>query len=360
MNVIRVLSALAAALALFSPLSTSRGATIQMLGDRRLQPVDVSDDGSTVVGNGPSGGWRWRREGGLQNLGVSGVNGVSADGTVVIGHADDYRPYRWTASAGLRYTGFGGTGYGVSGNGQFVVGASNGAYRWSPTGGSRNLGLLSGYSQSVATAVSFDGSVVVGEANGGTGETKGWRWTSSTGMRDLGRLPGSQGQVYPAGVSADGSRVIGTAVAAPEAGNNYNYRGFLWTQQGSMEDLGRLPGMLGSWAEDISGDGTTVVGYSIAPGGSSTKAFVWTRDQGMRELREVLAEMGTDLTGWTDLRSATGVSADGSIVTGTGTLGPFIAVIPEPSATIGLLVSFAWFLTRRIHRTRSSWRSTNS
>ncbi|GIV12363.1 MAG: hypothetical protein KatS3mg021_0645 [Fimbriimonadales bacterium] len=84
------------------------------------------------------------------------------------------------------------------------------------------LGTLGGGS-SVASAVSADGSVVVGEARNASGLLRAFRWTQATGMQDLGTLPG--GNTSEAlGVSADGSVVVG------EAYNASGYaRAFRWT-----------------------------------------------------------------------------------------------------------------------------------
>lgn len=355
-----------AALALVgTSITSTRAAGIQALGDQRLRPLALSDDGTTVVGRmgvDAGEGFRWTREGGVQTVGLVPGTGwseaydVSADGSVVGGHSQ-YRPFRWTEGSGLRPTGFEGTGYGLSGDGRFLVGAfdTGMAYRWSDPGGLQPLGMLPGFGQSVATAASFSGSVIVGEANNGAEHTKGWRWTSSGGMRDIGRLPGSDGGVSPNAVSADGTIIVGTAGGAPEPGNDYNYRAFAWTEVAGMRDLGRLPGMLGSWATDVSADGSTVVGYSFAAGshGRRTGAFLWTEAGGMRDLRQVLVEAGVDLTGWGELSTAEGVSADGLTITGIGSLGAYIAVVPEPSTAAAVLVCFpALMRRRRCHQLR--------
>src|SRR5262249_42234017 len=47
------------------------------------------------------------------------------------------------------------------------------------------------------------------------------------------------------------------------------------------------------------------------------EAFIWDSTNGMRKLRDVLISQGANLAGWT-LTQATGISADGSIIVGTG------------------------------------------
>jgi probable HAF family extracellular repeat protein len=69
------------------------------------------------------------------------------------------------------------------------------------------LGFLPGLTESHASGVSADGSVVAGYSGTGT-LAHSFRWTAAGGMVDLGVLPGGGwGSAY--GVSADGSVVVG-------------------------------------------------------------------------------------------------------------------------------------------------------
>jgi probable HAF family extracellular repeat protein len=259
----------------------------------------VSADGSVVVGYGNGAGpgsraFRWTEFGGVQDLGdVPGSGtansvlafGVSADGATVVGTGSPTsgaipgRAVRWTATGGLSFLvnplvealvdPFGSTAYGVSADGAVIVGA-------------RQL-----------------------SSDGPTAEA--FRWTASGGMVGLGDLPGGVVQSGATAVSADGSIVVGYAegVAGTEA--------FRWTQAGGMVGLGGLSGAAyGSRAEAISADGTVVVGYSGA------EAVIWTEAQGMRRLFDVLVELGIDgLDGWL-LQTANGISADGTKIVGQG------------------------------------------
>jgi len=111
-----------------------------------------------------------------------------------------------------------------------------------------------------------------------------------------------------------------------------------------MVDLGLLPGAPSgapwSGAAGVSADGSVIVG--TATSSTSNEAFIWEEANGMRELDQVLGQLGVDLAGWR-LISAVGVSADGLTITGSGTnpsgvREPWIAVVPEPgtAALVGL------------------------
>ena len=70
------------------------------------------------------------------------------------------------------------------------------------------------------------------------------------------------------------------------------------------------------------------------------RAFVWDSTHGMRELDQVLIDLGADLTGW-KLFDARDISDDGLTIVGYGTNPSgfneaWIATIPEPST--GLLL----------------------
>ena len=116
-----------------------------------------------------------------------------------------------------------------------------------------------------------------------------------------------------------------------------------------MVGLGDLPGSaFASQAFDTSADGSVVVGASVTFGSG---AFVWTANDGMRSLHDILVtDLGLDLTGWT-LTRALSISDDGLTIVGEGR-NPngfneaWIATIPEP-ATLSLLAFGGLLLLRR-------------
>ncbi|WP_334157932.1 autotransporter domain-containing protein [Oryzomicrobium sp.] len=260
----------------------------------------------------------------------SQASGVSANGSVVVGTADDgalgnaRRAFLWTASGGMVSLGTlnGGTASqaaAVSADGSVVVGGvTDGsvgnlyrAFRWTSGGGLVSLGSLNGGFYSQASGVSADGSVVVGySADGAVGNaTRAFRWTQSGGMVSLGVLNGGTTS-YAYGVSADGSVVVGTANDGA-AGNLP--RAFRWTQSDGMTSLGALYGGVSSFALGVSADGKVIVGTaSDGDAGNADRAFRWTQAGGMVSLGA--------LNGGA-LSNANAVNADGKVVVGWATDG---------------------------------------
>jgi probable HAF family extracellular repeat protein len=195
----------------------------------------------------------------------------------------------------------------VSADGSVVVGAAfnaagqKRAFRWTAAGGMQDLGTLGGR-ESEAQGVSADGSVVVGVAENAAGQLRAFRWTEAGGMQDLGTLGGSGSAAT--GVSADGSVVVGISGG----------RAFRWTAEGGMQDLGTLPGSSGSAAFGVSADGSVVVGAAWNAAGQE-RAFRWTAAGGMEDLNITYAHL---LTNGSELRSAKAISPDGRYIVGYG------------------------------------------
>jgi probable HAF family extracellular repeat protein len=275
----------------------------------------VSADGSVVVGDSGKSvpyhleAFRWATESGMVGLGFlpensywSNARGVSADGSVVIGTVEhDFPPY-----------------------------ACHDAFRWTESGGMVSLGWLSTYHQSQAEAVSADGSVVVGHSMNTSGFTEAFRWTESGGMLGLGELPGGDNGSYALGVSDNGLAVVGYSLSAS------GIDAFRWTEPEGMVNLGGyraydvsddgsiIVGSDGRWTEsggwqDIGGTGKSLTPDGSIVVGSGGGAFIWDESHGTRSIQDMLEnDFDLALTGWT-LNSATGISADGLTIVGTGT-----------------------------------------
>ncbi|HEX3440136.1 MAG TPA: autotransporter domain-containing protein [Pseudolabrys sp.] len=298
-------------------------------------PNGVSADGSVVVGygNGPASNEAFLWNGTLTGLGflpggnVSRATGVSANGSVVVGFSNGTAApngvaFIWSGGTMTRLgflTGGGASeATGVSADGSVVVGwstdagANTEAFRWS-AGTMTGLGFLTGGTYSIAYGVSADGSVVVGASAPTFGNSEAFRWSAGT-MTGLGFLPGGASSTAT-GVSSDGSVVVGygsTAASSAEA--------FRWVNGGGgMSGLGFLPGGSTSYANAVSANGLVVVGYgdSTAAGPGNVEAFRWTQSTGMESIKGLLSASGVNMTGWSLFR-ATGVSADGSVIVGDG------------------------------------------
>lgn len=262
---------------------------------------------------------------------TSDAYGISADGSVVIGRslsASGLEAFRWTQGGGMVGLGdlaggsFQSIANGVSADGSVVIGSSISAdgveaFRWTSGGGMVGLGdLAGGADSSVAYGVSADGSVVVGFGTNVLNQ-EAFRWTQGTGMVGLGTLGGSYSQAR--GVSADGSIVVGYS-------QNLGFleEAFIWTSGGGMVGLGNLSGqgLDNSYANAVSADGNVIVGFAVDDFATIYEAFRWTQETGMQRVEDWLAAAGVSLAaGWTILSNATGVSADGGTVVGSGLSG---------------------------------------
>jgi probable HAF family extracellular repeat protein len=129
-------------------------------------------------------------------------------------------------------------------------------------------------------------------------------------MTDLGTFGGNASSAN--GVSADGSVVVGYARIA----GNTAYHAFRWSG-GTMTDLGTLGGT-SSYGIAVSADGSVVVGRSTITGNTGSQAIRWKASTGMQSIQALLTASGVNTTGW-QLTGANGVSADGTVIVGTGT-----------------------------------------
>jgi uncharacterized membrane protein len=288
---------------------------------QQLQPVGIPDaggggtntngDGSCVVGFQDAGFFtpfhasRWTEAAGPLDLGTldtsnnasrsSFATDTSEDCSVVVGLSDitggaSQHAFRWTANGGLVDLtvppggGPNSRALGVSNNGTIVVGDADfpasgftrrGAFRWS--GGSfQDLGASDPSVPSIATAVSGDGSVVVGQI-GTTTVSSAFRWTT--------------------------------------------------TQNPQLQPINPLPTHAAAAATAVSDNGKIVAGIShptflqyqgVVLGWNQGIAFRWTQAGGTKELRQLLIDKGVDMTG-VNLVSVSGMSVDGQWIIGKAT-----------------------------------------
>lgn len=271
--------------------------------------------------------FRWSAEEGMEILGSlwgdlnSEAWAASPSGSVIVGTGEigggAGEAFRWTAHDGMMALGVlpGGEHFSVarslSGDGSVVTGFSSvsvvsHAFRWTQQTGMVDMGTLPGGMVSLAFGISTDGFVIVGRA-----DKQAFRWTQEQGMVGLGDLPGGAFDSRATAVSADGSVVVGWGHSG--AGRE----AFRWTESDGIVGLGFLKTTY-SKAYAVSADGSVVVGEGIAAN-ARHRPFIWTADRGMRNLQDIIrAELGLDLDNFDELVSATGVSADGRTIVGWG------------------------------------------
>src|SRR5262249_55059976 len=132
-----------------------------------------------------------------------------------------------------------------------------------------------------AQSVSSNGSVVVGFSYGSSGQTSAYRWTSATGMQDLGLLPGGS-TALANGVNSDGSVVVGSASSSSSVSQS-----FRWTVATGMQALPLQSGFAAGTATNVSADGSVTVGFSTPSGSDgyrSDRAYRYTTAGGYQNL----------------------------------------------------------------------------
>ena len=186
------------------------------------------------------------------------------------------------------------------------------AFRWTAESGMVVLNWIPGGWYHDVNAVSADGSAVVGNGRSEEfGNFDATRWTSDQGTISLGSLHNSITSGQANAVSANGNVVVGESIApgAPAGQGSNHDEAFLWTSAGGMVGLGDLPGhTLMSKAYGVSADGSVVVGTGNIFTEYFEEAFRWTEAGGMVGLG--------DLQGGGFGSAAYDVSANGGVVVG--------------------------------------------
>jgi probable HAF family extracellular repeat protein len=337
---------------------------------------------------------------------TSRVSALSPDGSTVIGSSEfvyDYpgfdppiswsdgrRAFRWTTSemsqisGGLNGTRWFDSPAAVSSDGSVIVGAQHGsrwisphvgthtvyvpqAYVWTSAQGRLPIQAITNHGHPIyPKALSHDGAVWVGEAGNEinpANSTEAFRYAMNTGPVGLGYLPGggptatgwSAGHSSARGVSADGSVVVGYSASAnslnqpwqgsPLQNDAYSgFEAFVWTAADGMVGLGDLAGgYFDSRASGVSADGRVVVGSGTSAQGP--EAFRWNSATGMVGLGFLNANAAGS---W-----ATSASSDGSIVVGQSIVERILT--PNPKGGLGPIVSdqYAAFIWDAQHGMRN-------
>ena len=175
-----------------------------------------------------------------------------------------------------------------------------------------DLGTLEGGWSSSASSVNFDGSLIAGTSSfrifpWGVGSSSvdgqgAFLWSPATGIESLAPMEGGP-ESFSTAISHNGSVVVG--------GNGTAFR---WTRSGGMQNLGILPGGTGSYATGVNSDGTVIGGVSFLSGGGE-RGFVWTAMGGLQALSTPSSLSPVHLQNW-DYSRAYGVSANGAVLVG--------------------------------------------
>ncbi|MDB4381168.1 PEP-CTERM sorting domain-containing protein [Mariniblastus sp.] len=353
----------------------------------------ISKDGSTVVGksdssNGLLEAFSWTLESGMVGLGdlpggdpgnefKSMATGVSGDGSIVAGLGDSTNSstpssyaeaFCWTKEKGMVGLGdlggdtFGSFVEGISADGSTLVGAASrpsssyeyDAFRWTADSGMIGLGNLPGrQGQSRATATSDTGDTIVGHSqNTDDGSWEAFIWKQDSAMIGLGFLEAGGFSSEANAVSGDGKVVVGRSNIANRS------IAFKWTEETGM--LGLMDSESGlftnSIAQGVSDNGMTIIGDGYDSNGRL--AFLWQEEVGMVSLFDSLTTLGHDMSHWESLTSASGISSDGTTISGwginhQGNQEAFVASItsvPEPNTPLLFGVGLAWIAAKRRRR----------
>jgi len=280
------------------------------------------------------------------DLPLVGAHAISADGSVIAGvvasdpsrpHDQDlWRAFRWTQATGFELLPEIPAAGNVllSADGRVLV---SGARRWSD-------GIVDEIPYINPSGISADGSVIAGRQGGALRLEDGV--VSALPIPPLD--PDYRGDHAEAeDISADGSTLVGHARRSEfeSEGQRYsNWEAAFW-RDGVFTSIGALPGDTVAGAFSVSADGSVIGGASGDVAAFRLTAFLWSADGGVLDVKLLLAAQGIDLSGW-ELWNVTGLSADGHTLFGHGTnpqgrLVGWVATVPEPATALPLAIGSA-------------------
>ena len=288
----------------------------------------LSADGSSLIGSGSSGAFRWNNGAILFVSDSSSVNvsDLSGDGKIIVG--TEYPvAFRWedgvrTDLQLLAINNPRTAATAISADGTVIVGYYSPPF--SGTGGPEAamwengiispLGKLNESGESYATDVSGDGSIIVGRSHPPetTDDWVTFRWESGV-LTNLGHPQEGNARTTASAISSDGRFIVGSTEFS-----DTDERAFVW-ESGEFTILSHPdPASVGSRVLDVSGDGSVLVGYTTTVGDWSYPA-IWFYENGYtaKLLVTYLGEIGIDL-GEYEIFEVTDVSADGSTIAGVG------------------------------------------
>lgn len=315
-----------------------------------MYPLDMSADGSVMVGNDSNfDAVRWTEATGAVPLGRgtsplgrgAGSPDISDDGTrisatITTANGMLVTQGLWSETTGwvdqldpppldgglidLSY----GSAWGLSGNGEHVVGLY-----WRPGNGgpggdglahasfSTNASVIdlgSTMKDSRANHANFDGSVVVGwDTSAAFGYWSPTVWENGV----LTHLNTNLGWAMANHVNPDGNIIGGYTF------NEIFQRGeaTVWHRTKNGWDqtiLGALPGTLNTAiVRSMTPDGSIMVGYNEY-NNANVSGFIWTAESGMEDIEDWLTDRGVVIPTFLNILDVTSISHDGTIIAGIG------------------------------------------
>ena len=247
----------------------------------------ISADGLVAVGRFYDAGdrahvFRWTLGGGLEDLGApdgrpaygcqacgATATTVSADGSVIYGHLLNYSSFRWTRATGTRDLHIPGEVETASADGSSAIGiryvdagddqAFDHLFLWTKREGFKDLGTPAGTASKAEfdvlrpSAISADGSTIVGVFTPDKGETRSFRWKRGKGFQTL---PDSD----ICCLSGDGSRAVGALLEPGRREQTVSWVG------GAPPRPIDVPGVAIRFLTAISANGQVISGMTAVDG----------------------------------------------------------------------------------------------
>lgn len=154
---------------------------------------------------------------------------------------------------------------------------------------------------SVMAGLSADGRTAAGYTiHNFSSALPGFRWNADSGRTDFGFESGLPEVTRSTGISGDGSTVVGFSRAA---GADSPIVAFRWSGTGTFQSLGTMPGYANSEATGASHDGSVIAGHVSVSSGTAPRAFRWTQATGIQYI-------GSGFT------QANAISRNGNVIVG--------------------------------------------